>query len=186
MAGEAERPEPRPARAAASGGPARRSPGTCRGHAFAARAAPRARAIAAIWPPAVVQGRMSRSRPVRTGQILSAPEACSAHTGSQPLARSPSSCGSAPCSSMDTSGSRSGGLRRRFSGSLRATAPFSWPKPAQTLTYTIQHTAHKRSFAGVAGRLRSPRAGQRYSGRAGALARHDSPAHVAGTIFRRS
>jgi hypothetical protein len=91
------------------------------------QAAPRARAIAAIWPLAVAQGRISRSRPVRAGRVLSAPGACSAHNGSQPLARSPSSCGSVPCSSVNTHGSRSGRLRRRFSGSLRATARFSWP-----------------------------------------------------------
>jgi hypothetical protein len=102
------------------------------------QAAPRARAIAAIWPPTVVQGRMSRSRPVRTGRILSAPEAYSAHTGSQPLARSPSSCGSVPCTSVNTHGSRSGSLRRRFSGSLRATARFSWPGH-QLIQFCISH-----------------------------------------------
>ncbi len=46
--------------------------------------------------------RMSRNSRASTGRLRSAPEACSSNTVSQPAARSSSSCGSVPWSSVET------------------------------------------------------------------------------------
>jgi hypothetical protein len=50
----------------------------------------------------VSPGRISCSRRARTGRLRSAPDACSSSTVAQPAARRSLSCGSVPCSSVDT------------------------------------------------------------------------------------